>query len=126
MPSFVTLGPFSIIKPSLSIVTALLPPSLICKPSLVNLVASLAPSLIVTPFVSILVSPVVTVFAVTVSTLRSLLNATFTAPLSTDVVMFVPSPFTVTVSPRDFLTEAPSSAVKPKPLVLISSTAVCN
>ena len=71
-------------------------------------------------------SPVVTVFAVTVSTLRSLANATFTAPLSTDVVMFVPSPFTVTVSPRGFLTEAPSSAVKPKPLVLISSTAVCN
>ena len=49
MPSFVTLGPFSIVKPSLSIVTALLPPSLICKPSLVNLVASLAPSLIVRP-----------------------------------------------------------------------------
>ena len=126
IPSFVTLGPFSIVKPSLLIVTALLPPSLICKPSLVNLVASLAPSLIVTPFVSILVSPVVTVVAVTVSTVMSFFNSTLTAPSSTDVLIFVSSPLTLTVSPRAFFTDWPSSASRPKPLDLRLSTASCN
>ena len=65
------------------------------------------------PFVSILVSP-----AVTLSTLISFDKAILTLPSSTSVLILSSLPTTSTVSPNGFFTELPSWAVTPKPFVV--------
>ena len=84
------------------------------------------PPLITSPSEVTVVSPVVTLLAVTVSTRTSLFRDTRTLPFSTDVEILVPSPPMPTVSPKFFLTDLPSSAVTPKAPCLIPSTALSS